>query len=95
MKKKVQKKTVKQTSSKVSSKETLDINGNTIDPKKKYLGKKTKVPFLPADSEFYKNNATIILFGRKLNQEPKQTPKSKFEEFLSRAPISFNDEEEV
>ena len=95
MKKKEQKKTVKQTTSKVSSKETLDINCNPIDPKKKYLGKKTKVPFLPADSEFYKNNATIILFGRKLNQEPKQTQKSKFEEFLSRAPISFNDEEEV
>ena len=95
MKKKVQKKTIKQTTNKVSSKETLDINGNTIDPKKKYLGKKTKVPFLPADSEFYKNNATIILFGRKLSQEPKQTAKSKFEEFLSRAPISFDNEEEV
>ena len=95
MKKKEQKKTVKQTTSKVSSKEPLDINGNPIDPKRKYLGKKTKVPFLSADSEFYKNNATIILFGRKLSQEPKQTAKSKFEEFLSRAPISFDDEEEV
>ena len=95
MNKKEQKKTIKQTTNKVSSKETLDINGNTIDPKKKYLGKKTKVPFLPADSEFYKNNATIILFGRKLSQVPKQTAKSKFEEFLSRAPISFDNEEEV
>ena len=81
--------------SKVSSKETLDINGNPIDPKKKYLGKKKKVPFLSADSECYKNNATIILFGRKLSQEPKQTAKSKLEEFLSRAPISFDNEEEV
>ena len=33
MKKKEQKKTVKQTTSKVSSKEPLDINGNPIDPK--------------------------------------------------------------
>jgi len=95
MKKKEQKKTVKQTISKVSSKEPLDINGNPIDPKRKYLGKKTKVPFLSADSDFYKNNSTIILFGGRGKQEPKQTPKSKFEEFLSRAPISFNDEEEV
>ena len=95
MKKKKEKKTVKQTTSKVSSKEPLDINGNPIDPKRKYLGKKTKVPFLSADSDFYKNNSTIILFGGRGKQEHKQTPKSKFEEFLSRAPISFNDEEEV
>ena len=70
-------------------------NGNPIDPKRKNLGKKTKVPFLSADSDFYKNNSTIILFGGRGKQEHKQTPKSKFEEFLSRAPISFNDEEEV
>ena len=95
MKKKEQKKTVKQTTSKFSNNEPLDINGNPIDPKKKYLGKKTKVPFLSADSDFYKNNSTIILFGGRGKQEHKQTPKSKFEEFLSRAPISFNDEEEV
>ena len=95
MNKKEQKKTKNQTSIKISNSEPMDINGNPIDPKRKYLGKKTKVPFLSADSEFYKNNATIILFGRKLSQEPKQTAKSKFEEFLSRAPISFDDEEKV
>ena len=95
MNKKEQKKTKKQTSSKISNSEPLDINGNPIDPKRKYLGKKTKVPFLSADSDFYKNNSTIILFGGRGKQEHKQTPKSKFEEFLSRAPISFNDEEEV
>ena len=95
MKKKEQKKTVKKTSSKISNSEQLDINGNPIDPKRKYLGKKTKVPFLSADSDFYKNNSTIIFFGGRGKQKPKQTPKSKFEEFLSRAPISFNDEEEV
>ena len=95
MKKREQKKTVKQTTSKVSSKEPLDINGKPIDPKRKYLGKKTKVPFLSADSDFYKNNSTIILFGGRGKQEHKQTPKSKFEEFLNRDPISFYDEEEV
>ena len=94
MKKKEQKKTVKQTTSKVSSKEPLDINGNPIDPKRKYLGKKTKVPFLSADSDFYKNNSTIILFGRR-NNKTEEKPKSKFEDFLSRAPISFENEEEV
>ena len=95
MNKKEQKTTKKKTLNKVDKSEPLDINGNPIDPKRKYLGKKTKVPFLSADSEFYKNNATIILFGRKLSQEPKQTAKSKFEEFLSRTPISFDNEEEV
>ena len=95
MKKKEQNKTVKQTTSKLRSDEQLDVNGNPIDPKRKYLGKRIKVPFLSADSSFYKNNSTIIMFGDRGKQKPKQTPKSKFEEFLSRAPISFNDEEEV
>ena len=95
MKKKEQKNTVKQTTSKVSSNASLDINGNPIDSKRKYLGKKIKVPFLSADSDFYKNNSIIILFGGRGKQGAKQTPKSKFEEFLSRAPISFNDEEEL
>ena len=95
MKKKEQKNTVKQTTSKVSSNEPLDINGNPIDPKRKYLGKKIKVPFLYADSDFYKNNSTIILFGGKRHLNSEETPKSNFEEFLSRAPISFNDEDEV
>jgi hypothetical protein len=95
MKKKKQNKTVKQTTSELRSGEQLDVNGNPIDPKRKYLGKRLKVPFLSADSDFYKNNSTIILFGGKRNVNSEETPKSKFEKFLSRAPISFNDEEEV
>ena len=95
MNKKEHKKTVKQTTSKVSSNEPLDINGNPIDPNRKYLGKKIKIPIAGPDCSLYKNNSTIILFGRKLSQEPKQTPKNKFEEFLSRAPISFDNDEEV
>tara|TARA_B100000965_G_C19056246_1_gene525862 strand:- start:224 stop:508 length:285 start_codon:yes stop_codon:yes gene_type:complete len=73
----------------------LDINGNPIDPKRKYLGKKIKIPFASADCSIYKNSSTIILFGGKQKQKPEQAPKSKFEEFLSRAPISFDNEEEV
>ena len=88
-------KTKKQTSSKINNSEPLDINGNPIDPKRKYLGKKFKIPFASPDCSLYKEHSTIILFGRKLGKKPKQTPRSKFEEFLSRAPISFDNEEEV
>ncbi|MDA9946936.1 hypothetical protein OAV77_00905 [Candidatus Marinimicrobia bacterium] len=95
MNKKEQKKTKKQTSSKISNSEPLDINGNPIAPKRKYLGKKIKIPIAGPDCSLYKEQSTIILFGSKRQQKPKQTPKSKFEEFLSRAPISFDKEEEV
>ena len=53
-----------------------------------------KIRFISPDSSIYKNNSTIILFGRRRNK-PEEKPKSKFEEFISRAPISFNNEEEV
>ena len=52
-----------------------------------------KIRFLSPDSSIYKNDSTIILFGRRHSQ-PNNDPKSKFEEFLSRAPISFDNEEE-
>ena len=93
--KKEKKRAKNQTSSKISNSEPLDINGNPIDPKRKYLGKKIKIPIASPDCSLYKEHSTIILFGRKLEQMPKQTPRSKFEEFLSRAPISFDNEEEV
>ena len=95
MNKKEKKKTKKQTSSKISNSEPLDINGNPIGPKRKYLGKKFKIPIASPDCSLYKEHSTIILFGRKLRKKTKQTPRSKFEEFLSRAPISFDNEEEV
>ena len=53
-----------------------------------------KIRFLSPDSSIYKNNSTIILFGGRHNK-PEEKSKSKFEEFLSRAPISFDNEEEV
>ena len=95
MNKKEKKKTKKQTSSKISNSEPLDINGNPIDPKRKYLGKKFKIPIASPDCSLYKEFSTIILFGRKLEQKPKKTRRKKFEDFLSRAPISFDNEEGV
>ena len=53
-----------------------------------------KIRFLSPDSSIYKNDSTIILFGRRHSQ-PNNNPKSKFEEFISRAPISFDNEEDV
>ena len=52
-----------------------------------------KIRFLSPDSSVYKNNSTIILIGRR-RIESENKPKSKFEEFLSRAPISFDNGEE-
>ena len=95
MNKKEKKRAKNQTSSKISNSEPLDINGNPIDPKRKYLGKKFKIPIASPDCLLYKEHSTIILFGRKLEQMPKQKLRSKFEEFLRKAPISFKNGEEV
>ena len=51
-----------------------------------------KIRFASPDSSVYKNNSTIILFGSRWKKS-EVSPKSKFEEFLSRAPISFENEE--
>ena len=53
-----------------------------------------KIKFLSPDSSIYKNDSTIIFFGRKRTVSENKS-KSKFEEFISRAPISFDNEEEV
>ena len=53
-----------------------------------------KIRFASPDSSIYKNDSTIIFFGAR-RTESENKPKSKFEEFLSRAPISFENEEEV
>ena len=70
----------KETKSK-KKKNHLEVNGK-------------KIRFLSPESSIYKNESTIILFGRRHSQ-PNNDPKSKFEEFLSRAPISFENEEKV
>ena len=52
-----------------------------------------RIKFVSPNSSIYKNESTIILFGRRHSQ-PNNNPKSEFEEFISRAPISFDNGEE-
>ena len=67
----------------------LDINGNPIDPNRKYIGNKVKVPMASPNHPIYKTSATIILRGKPITE--KQKKEAKFLEFLSRAPISFDE----
>jgi len=76
----------KQSPIKNNNKEELDINGNPIDPKKKYIGNKVKIPMASPNHPVYKEGATIILRGKPITE--KQKKEAKFLEFLSRAPIS-------
>ena len=52
-----------------------------------------RIKFVSPNCSIYKNDSTIILFGRRHSQ-PNNDPKSKFEEFISRASISFDNGEE-
>ena len=79
----------KQSSNKNKDKEELDINGNPIDPKGKYIGNKVKIPMASPNSSIYKTSSTIILRGKPITE--KQKKEAKFLEFLSRAPISFDE----
>ena len=81
----------KQLPNKNNDKEELDINGNPIDPKKRYIGNKVKIPMASPNHPVYKTSATIIIGGRQVTTVDKK--KAKFLEFLSRAPISFNEED--
>ncbi len=69
----------------------LDVNGNPIDPKKKYIGNKVKIPMASPNHPVYKEGATIILRGKPITTQDKK--EAKFVEFLSRAPISFEGDE--
>ena len=80
----------KQLLNKNNDKEELDINGNPIDPNRKYIGNKVKIPMASPNHPIYKTSATIILRGKPITEKEKK--EAKFLEFLSRAPISFNDE---
>ena len=77
-------------STNTNQKKELDCNGNPIDPKREYIGNKVKVPMASPNSSIYKSSATIILRGKP--KDDKQEKESKLLEFLSRAPISFNDD---
>ena len=72
-----------------NDKEELDINGNPIDPNRKYIGNKVKIPMASPNHPIYKTSATIILRGKPITE--KQKKEAKFLEFLSRAPISFDE----
>ena len=72
-------------------KESLDINGNRIDPNRKYIGDKVKIPMASPNSSIYQNSATIIMKGNPISENKKK--EAKFLEFLSRAPISFDNDE--
>ena len=72
-----------------NDKEELDINGNPIDPNRKYIGNKVKIPMASPNHPIYKTSATIIMRGKPITE--KQKKEAKLLEFLSRAPISFND----
>ena len=71
--------------------EELDWNGDPIDPKRKYIGNKVKIPMTSPNSSIYKTSSTIIIGGREVKTEDKK--KAKLIDFLSRAPISFNDDD--
>ena len=75
-----------------NEKEELDWNGNPIDPEREYIGNKVKVPMASPNSSIYKTSATIILRGKPITK--KKEKKTKLSEFLSRAPIRFNDNED-
>ena len=74
------------------NKETLDINGNPIDPNRKYIGNKVKIPMASPNHPVYKEGATIILRGKPITTQDKK--EAKFLEFLSKAPISFDNNKE-
>ncbi len=72
--------------------EELDINGNPIDPDREYIGNKVKIPMASPNSSIYKSNSTIIIRGNSISSFDKG--KSNFLEFIKRAPISFDDNDE-
>ena len=59
---------------------------------KKDILKKLNIKQASSDCSVYKNSATIILRGKPITAQNKK--ESKFLEFLSRAPISFDYGEE-
>ena len=58
----------KQSLNKNNDKEELDINGNPIDPNRKYIGNKVRVPMASPNASIYKNSATIILRGKPITE---------------------------
>ena len=82
----------KQSTNKNNDKEDLDYFGNPIDPNRKYIGNKVKIPMASPNHPVYKTSATIILRGKPITTQDKK--EAKFLEFLSKAPISFDNNKE-
>ena len=62
------------------------------DTNKKHIKLNGKrIRFLSPDSSIYDTSSTIILRGKPITE--KQKRKAKLLEFLSRAPIGFNDDD--
>tara|TARA_B100000287_G_scaffold316349_1_gene299953 strand:- start:263 stop:520 length:258 start_codon:yes stop_codon:yes gene_type:complete len=80
----------KQSPNKNSNKEELDINGNPIDPNRKYIGNKVKIPMASPNSSIYKTSAVIMLRGKPIKTQDNKD--KKILEFLNRAPISFDED---
>ena len=59
--------------------------------KEKKTRKKLKIRFLSPEASIYKTSATIILKGKPINKV--ESKGKKFLEFLSRAPISFDNDD--
>ena len=68
----------KQLSKKDSNRKYLVVNGK-------------KIPFASPNASIYQNSATIILRGKPITTQDKK--EAKFLDFLSRAPISFNEDD--
>ena len=78
------------------SKEAKELNDKLIELSKttkkklKEIKNNDRIQFISPSASIYKNSATIILRGKPITE--KQKKKAKFLEFLSRAPISFDDD---
>ena len=62
----------KQFPNKKNDKEELDINGNPIDPNRKYIGSKVKIPMASPNHPVYKTSSTIILRGKPITEKQKK-----------------------
>ena len=60
-------------STNTNKKEELDWNGNPIDPKRKYIGNKVKIPMASPNSSIYKTSSTIILRGKPIAEKRKKS----------------------
>ena len=77
------------------SKEAKELNdtllelSKTTKTKPKEIKNNDTIQFISPNASIYQNSATIIIRGKPISQ--KQKKEAKFLEFLSRAPISFDE----